>query len=745
MKRNKKPDWRTEPLFFRFGFFMPKLQNLHRKYAVFAVLEGVGAKNTENELWHKFCFIKGWGIVFAGRRMAMKRGIVCMLTVVLILTAAVLPVWQTEAHALTTTVRVGYCDQMPPYQYTGADGQPRGFHVDVLEYIAEKEDLLLEYEAFGTTSEALDRLEEGGVDIVLGAAAGKYFGYHIQYSNPVSTANLCLVAPKEIAPKYKNENKKYYKVVCEFEMVDFSLLSTLTSGTAIVKGNQMAAADTLTEGHAEMIVGVKDCLLWYFQEHEIDDDYIILNNYLDSADFTIAVRDGDRYLYTAVNENIAVLRTSAEYEKFYNTWLAYDKGVDYQKILKYVLYAGSVCFIFLAAYLIVSYRAKQKLTELVEIRTAELYETNQKLERRTAQVEAENRLRYSIIEASPAGMVLVDEHMHIEYMNSSALQIAGIPTFRSGEVLGRLRIFREILRDTGGKIFAEDWDFKSGSFEFYKDKGHRIRENYRYSIHKMTLSEGDQGALITLENVTAEENEREAAFEKEKNETLNSLIAGIAHEIKNPLTAISASAAMIQEKGDKEKYRQAFSAFIPQEIDRVTRLINSLIDYARPSGSKIELVNLNEIILSVAELAKVTAKKIDIAVEMDMGDPLQFIGDRDKMKQSLLNLVINSAEAIRQRQDDIQHQHRISISAERVDDIIIVRVEDDGVGMSASQLNRCMNPFYTTKPAGTGIGLALTKQYVEEVGGMISVASEKNIFTAVEIQLPAAGGKEGEK
>ena len=67
MKRNKKPDWRTEPLFFRFGFFMPKLQNLHRKYAVFAVLEGVGAKNTENELWHKFCFINGWGTVFAMR------------------------------------------------------------------------------------------------------------------------------------------------------------------------------------------------------------------------------------------------------------------------------------------------------------------------------------------------------------------------------------------------------------------------------------------------------------------------------------------------------------------------------------------------------------------------------------------------------------------------------------------------------------------------------------------------------
>ncbi|MBR5488521.1 MAG: transporter substrate-binding domain-containing protein, partial [Firmicutes bacterium] len=549
----------------------------------------------------------------------MKKSIVRLIVCILIVSALVPLTVQGEAHALTTTVRVGYCDQMPPYQYTDADGLPKGFHVDVLEYIAEKEDLLLEYEAFGTTFEALDQLEEGSVDIVLGAAAGKYFDYNVRYSNPVSTANICLVAAAEIVPKYKNENKKTYTVVCEYQMASFSLLSSLTRGNAIVKGNQMAAVETLTEGDAEMIVGVKDCLLWYFQENEIDDDYIILNNYLDSADFTIAVRNSDKHLYDAVNKNIAVLRTSAEYEKLYNTWLAYDKGVDYQKVLKYVLYAVGICLIFLITYLIASYRAKQKLTELVEIRTSELNETNQKLERRTAQVEAENRLRYSIIEASPAGMVLVDELMQIEYMNSRALQIAGIQNFRRGEVLGRLRIFREILRDAGG-IFTANWDYKAGSFEFYKDKEHRNREKYRYSIHKMTLSEGAQGALITLENVTAEEKEREAAFEKEKNETLNSLIAGIAHEIKNPLTAISASAAMIQEKGDNEKFRQAFSAFIPQEIDRVTRLINSLIDYARPSGSKIELVSLNEIILSVAELAKVTAKKIDISVEMDMAD-----------------------------------------------------------------------------------------------------------------------------
>ncbi|MBQ8562852.1 MAG: transporter substrate-binding domain-containing protein [Firmicutes bacterium] len=669
----------------------------------------------------------------------MKRRITCLLTVILVI-AEILP--QQEVYALTTTVRVGFCDQMPPYQYTDEQGTPHGFHVDVLESIAEEEDLLLEYHTYNTTFEAMDELEAGNVDLVLGCVDGRYPGYSIRYSNPVSTTNLCLITTSTLASKYREEKTGYRRMAAEFNLCDFTFLYSLTKGSVQLEQNQISTIEGLAEGQVEMIVVIKDCLLWYLQEHETEDDYVILNNYLASADFTIAVREGDRHLYEAVNNSLVSLRTSGEYEDLYTSWIAKDKSVDYQKLLKTVLYIAGIALIFLAAYLIVSYRAKKKLARLVEVRTSELYEANQKLERRTAQVEAENRLRYSIIEASPAGMVLVDENMNIEYMNNSALQIAGLHSYLSGKPAENLRILREILRDAGGKIFTADWEYTSGSFAFYRDKARHIKETYRYSIHKMTLYEESKGALITLENVTAEEKEREATFEKEKNETLNSIIAGIAHEIKNPLTTISASAAMIETKGNNEKFRKAFSTYIPQEIERITRLINNLIDYARPSGSQIELLSLHEILPSVVELAKVTAKNTEFVVTMNPRDSLQFTGDRDKMKQALLNIVINSIEATRQKQEDIQHRHEIIIEAYRMENAVVIKVTDDGIGMSASQLNRCMNPFYTTKPAGTGIGLALTKQYVEEVGGKITITSQKNIFTSVEIQLPAAGGKE---
>ena len=669
----------------------------------------------------------------------MKKRIACTLIMIFIL-AACMPV--QEAEAITTTVRVGFCSQMPPFQYVDDAGNPRGFHVDILKYIAREENLQLEYQPFTTTFGAMDALEDGEVDMVLGAVGGRYSRYHIYYSDPVSTSNLCLVADKNLASKFRNNRRVYALLACEGFLCDYTYLSSLTSKGMLTKPNQSTAIEELVYGQAEMLVAVKDCLLWYLQEHDIEDNYIIVNNYLASADFTIAVREGDRLLLEGINSNLVTLRTSGGYEDLYDSWIVKGKSADYQRLLKIVLYIACAAGVFLAAYLTVSYRSKRKLTQLVDIRTAELHETNQKLEQRTAQVEAENRLRYSIIEASPAGMILVDENLNLEYMNERAMQIAGIPDFRPGDSICKLRILREIMRDVGNRIFDADWDYKSGTRQFYKDKARNLWEKYRYSIHKITLYGGRKGALITLENVTAEEKEREAAFEKDKNETLNTLIAGIAHEIKNPLTAISASADMMKVKGDNEKFREAYSAYIPQEIDRITRLINSLIDYARPGSSKIEVLSLGEILPPVVELARVTAKNTDFHVEIKKDEVLQFAGDRDKIKQSLLNLIINSIEATRQKKDLNGGRHKIEVEAYRQENHIIIKVTDDGIGMSEEELSRCMNPFYTTKKAGTGIGLSLTRQYVEEVGGTIYITSEKDIFTSVEIRFPVSDEKE---
>lgn len=661
------------------------------------------------------------------RYRAIKIIIVAVLFLILLL-----PI---KAQALRTTVRVGFCEYMPPYQYTNDSCEPFGFHVDIFNAIAEKSGLLLEYVPFSTTTDAMDGLEKGDIDTVLGAVYNQFPGYDIKHSDVMSSANICLLAPIHVAENYKNDGGDNYRVIVEFRLISYNYLARISRENIMLKGNQKNSVEAHLAGHAEMVVGIKDCLLWYLDEKGLSDYYEIINNYMASADFTIAVREGDRHLYDTINNGIAYLHTSGGYEDLYNSWFHPDRAINYQLLLNIVAILFTISAIFLLAYFIVNSRAKRKLVDLVREKTSELYQTNTELKRRTDQVEAESRLRNLIIESSPASIVLINKELKVEYMNNKAMLLSGIGSHILGNSVFDLKVFGEIVNCIEDDLFNSSWLQRNGTIKT-RDARSGIYEKYRYGLHQIVRIEEITGVLLSVENITLEENEQEAIFEKKKNEVLNSLIAGIAHEIKNPLTAIDASASMIEEKGDNVNYRKAFSTYIPQEIARITRLINNLTDYARPGRSKTEMVYLPDIIRSVCELASVTAKATKIEMTLLQEDRLKFLGDRDKFKQSLLNIVMNSIESVQRKILATHVKHIVNIEASVADHIITLSVYDDGIGMSEEEICCCTEPFYTTKPAGTGIGLAITKKYIEEVGGTMEISSIKNEFTCVTIRLP---------
>lgn len=647
----------------------------------------------------------------------MGRRLLTILLVLMIVFAA-LPCAQPEtAQALTTNIKVGFCAYMSPYQFIGNDGQPDGFNVDLLERIADKMDLVLEYIPYGTTMQAMECLEKGEIDMVLGVIEGSIFSYDVLLTNPLSTTNICLVATNDAAETYRKTNVLRGNIAVEFDFIRITTLTNLGK-TILSSGNQERSIEILLEGRTEFLAGLKECILWNLEKAECADDYEIINNYIASAEIGVAVRNGDMHLCNSINENIFALRASRTYDELYSKWFSFS-SVDYRQLFRIAMIAIIAGLFILAVSMLISFR------------------------RRTARAEAESRLRYSIIESSPAGMVLFDQNNFIEYMNRNAMDMAGIDDYKVGDSIGEMKIFSNVIEKVGGNIFDTEWESQTGTLDFYRKHNKAGREKYRWNIQKMTPYGNQPGALLTLENITTEEHEREAAFEKEKNETLNNLIAGIAHEIKNPLTAINASAAMMEKKGHNEKFRQTFSELIPQEIERITRLIDNLLDYARPGFSKIEEVSLPEIVQSVYDLSKVTAKKTQVTMEIRDKEKLIVRGDKDKIKQSLLNLMINSVEATKNMAARDNAIHNIKIECFEENGNACIRIIDDGVGMTSQELERCTTPFWTTKKAGTGIGLALTKQYIEEAEGRMTIESVKNEFTTVEIQLPTLN-REGE-
>lgn len=645
----------------------------------------------------------------------MKR-IFTLLFTIIIVTSSFAGLSCEKAEALTTNIKVGYCAYFSPFQFVDSNEEPDGFNVDILNLIASRTDLVLEYIPFGTTNEAMEKLEKGEIDMVLGVIEDSIFDYDVLFTDQLATTNICIVASKNAAEIYHSTNILRGSLIVEFDFIRIHSITKM--GKAMISaGNQERSIEMLLDGRAELLAGIKEGILWNLEEAGRTDEFEIINNYIDSADIVIAVREGDRQLCNNVNETLSSLRTSSVYDDLYNKWFSFST-VDYRQLFRIAMVVIIGVLVAVAVYMLISFR------------------------KRTAQAEAESRLRYSIIESSPAAMVLIDQNNSIEYMNRNAMNMAGIREYSIGDDLTGMKIFSEIIEKNGGNIFENDWETKAGIIDYYKKRGRTCKEKYRYNIQKMTPFGNQTGALLTVENITSEEREREAAFEKEKNETLNNLIAGIAHEIKNPLTAINASAAMMEKKGHNEKFRQAFTEHIPQEIDRITRLIDNLLDYARPGVSKIEKVSLPEVIRSVYELSKVTAKKTQIILNIEQTG-LTVRGDRDKLKQSLLNLMINSIEATKNMAARDNKIHNITIDCYTENDNAVIRITDDGIGMTEQELERCTTPFWTTKKAGTGIGLALAKQYIEEAGGRMTIDSAKNQFTCVEIQLPVSGSEEG--
>lgn len=660
----------------------------------------------------------------------MKRGVHAIAIIIILFIIVLSPADLTDS--LTTTVRVGYCRYMPPYQYEKENGEAAGFHVELLDELALREDLNVEYEGFDSTSEALEALEEGDVDIVLGVTRNQFHNNNISYSRIISSANICLIAPKNAAKLYR-DGSRTLPLSVEYQIISYNDISKITFKNVIIKSNQWETLDAQRSGHSDLVLGLKDTLLWYLDKDRSSEEYEILINYVNSADFTIGVREGDHRLLEDIDNGISQIRTEGAYSRIYEKWFRVDDGSRYRIVLKYTAIGIAILAVVIFIYLQASRQTKLRLAEMVEERTAELHFANEELEKKNNELQVESELRRAIIESSPAGAIVFNRNYRITYRSTNARIMLSEEEQRIRDIR-KIPLFSEIIKEVGEDLFDQSWTNKAGTIEMHISI-EDMEKKYRYSVHKINRSGDNPEALLMVEDVTVEDREREALFEKRKNATLNQLIVGIAHEIKNPLTAINTSVEMIQTKGNNEKYWKAFSTYIPAEVERITKLINNLVGYARPTEGKSDRINLSELMKEICELSEVSAGRVGIKSGIPEA-AIYVMGDLDRIKQSLMNVIFNGIESCKKKASEDHAPHEVKICLNKKTEYAQIVIHDDGVGMTPDEMKRCTEPFYTTKPTGTGIGLSVTKQYIDEIGGSMKLKSIKGKYTTVYINIP---------
>lgn len=226
--------------------------------------------------------------------------------------------------------------------------------------------------------------------------------------------------------------------------------------------------------------------------------------------------------------------------------------------------------------------------------------------------------------------------------------------------------------------------------------------------------------------------ELEESIIRAKNlESLGALSAGMAHELRNPLTSIKGYAQYIKlELGESSALKEDISIVI-DEVDRLNNIIDRFLDFARPKELNLELCNINEVLKLVIKLISKEMLPKNIDIVLDSSNVPETYFDFEQIEQVILNISINALQAM--PNGGTLTIHSVFLEASN---IIEVTLQDTGIGISHDNQDKIFEPFFTTKNKGTGLGLAICSRIVENHKGVIEVLSTITLGTKFTIKLP---------
>jgi signal transduction histidine kinase len=239
----------------------------------------------------------------------------------------------------------------------------------------------------------------------------------------------------------------------------------------------------------------------------------------------------------------------------------------------------------------------------------------------------------------------------------------------------------------------------------------------------------EKGLTVTMRNETEKEKLREEMMRLDRLASLGKLSAGIAHEVRNPLTGISLLLDDLHDRAATASDDQLMIKKAVAEIERVERLINALLNYSSPARAEFRLSDLNQVVHDTVLLMRRQCERQKVLISMNVADLAPFRFDPEKIKQALLNISRNALEAMPDGGEIV-----IATSADT--DHATITVSDTGPGIREADLPLIFEPFFTRKGAGTGLGLSITQRIVEEHHGEISVESVATIGTVFTLILP---------
>ena len=392
---------------------------------------------------------------------------------------------------------------------------------------------------------------------------------------------------------------------------------------------------------------------------------------------------------------------------------------------------------------------------LATLLSAELRRTGEALEQRTSDLSRLRTLHERTVESLMSGLLTTDLEGRITSFNSEGERITGQDRI---DVLGV--DVETVLPGIRDHLLNDSRGIEAGTSSrgrmAYRAEGQALRHLGIGAYVLQDEEAGTEGHVVIFQDVTDVVEMEANLRQSERLAALGELSASIAHEIRNPLAAISGSIEMLQggRAGQAESIdSEQLMNIVLREVGRLNHLISDFLSYARPGPLNPETVQLQEVIADVLKMfdaARPDAVEIDLSVE----DGLTVFADSGQLRQVLWNLVLNASEAMpdggqmrvsarvlaeRDSKEDASGGRKNQGEEEGKARWLEIAISDDGSGIPQDKLDRIFDPFFTTKQNGTGLGLATVHRIVENHGGSVRLESELGVGTTVRIRLSRAG------
>jgi two-component system sensor histidine kinase HydH len=337
----------------------------------------------------------------------------------------------------------------------------------------------------------------------------------------------------------------------------------------------------------------------------------------------------------------------------------------------------------------------------------------------------------ALVKNMPIGLIALDHQGKIVTCNEKAQAVLEVAC---SDALSReaLTVLPEPLK----KILAElpaSGGFLERDIQLISAEG---QEHIWETVAAGLMDEGiPAGRILLIRDVTAiRQMENEVTRTRHLN-SIGSLAAGVAHEIRNPLSSIKGFAVYFKERLSGNKEDEQTADVMIAETERLNRVISQLIEFARPLKLKKEKVQFVELVQHTIKLIAADAQKNKISVEIDAAVDLPALEvDPDKIKQVLLNIFLNCLAALKEG-------GKLTIELLPSADNLTVIISDNGAGIEKMDLPKIYDPYFTSKPAGTGLGLAVVQKIMEAHSGKIDVESTAAQGTKVYLHFPLPGNK----